>query len=357
MKSEFGGTPTTNGRSSRDDRPFRFVHESERDVHPSGQVPPMTHNDLPMADDHSLVPDWKQADPAAIARSLAAARAKPSGGWLVVDSTRTLLGLRGRRRYWIDGCEFVAWTTIDHGLTLAPATCPHMGADLSAAKVNDEGCLVCPWHGLELPPSGLGERWRPAHLFDDGVLTWIQLDPSSPTATVEPILSERPSVHLDGVIRKVARCEPEDVIANRLDPWHGVHFHPYAFHDLVVTRATDEAIDLDVSYRVTRKHRLRVGARFSCPEPNTIVMTITSGEGAGSVVETHATPLERASAKGAPRTAIVEATLATSDRPGFVHAMTGASVARPLIKLLAARLWNDDAKYAERLYELRSRAR
>ena len=24
-------------------------------------------------------------------------------------------------------------------------------------------------------------------------------------------------------------CEPEDIVANRLDPWHGVHFHPHSF--------------------------------------------------------------------------------------------------------------------------------
>jgi hypothetical protein len=24
-------------------------------------------------------------------------------------------------------------------------------------------------------------------------------------------------------------CEPEDVVANRLDPWYGVWFHPYSF--------------------------------------------------------------------------------------------------------------------------------
>ena len=29
-------------------------------------------------------------------------------------------------------------------------------------------------------------------------------------------------------------CEPQDVIANRLDPWHGAWFHPYAFSHLVV---------------------------------------------------------------------------------------------------------------------------
>jgi len=49
--------------------------------------------------------------------------------------------------------------------------------------------------------------------------------------------------------------------------------------------------------------------------------------------------------------------LATSERPGFIQARRGASLARPLIRLLAGRLWRDDATYAERTYEMRTRSR
>ena len=308
-----------------------------------------------MSADPTKVPDWKQADPVAITRALQRALNKPTGGWLVVDSSRTLLSLRRPHSYWIDGRQFVVWTTLDHGLTMAPATCPHMGADLTTAKTDIDGCLVCPWHGLVLPPSGR-TGWKPVHLFDDGVLTWAQLDPSAGFSTTAPVVPTRPIRYLDGVIRKEAVCEPQDVIANRLDPWHGVHFHPYAFHDLVVTATTDDAIDLEVSYRLLGKAHVRVGARFECPERNTIVMTITSGEGEGSVVETHATPMLHATPGVAPRTAIVEATLASSERAGFAHATKGAIFVRPLIKMMASRLWSDDAKYAERLYQLRSRS-
>jgi hypothetical protein len=301
-------------------------------------------------------PDWKQANPTAIARALHHARSKPSGGWYVLDATRTLHALRKPHRYWVDGHELVAWTTIDHGLTVAPASCPHMGADLSTASIDLDGCLTCPWHGMTLPPDGLGpDRWGPERVFNDGVLTWIQFDRNFFNATERPILPNRPERYFDAVVRRVATCEPEDVIANRLDPWHGVHFHPYAFHDLVVTDSTDEGIDLQVSYRISPKLRMRVGARFECPEPNTIVMTITSGEGVGSVVETHATPLVYASPTQKPQTAIIEATLATSDRPGFATALKGSVVARPLMKAMASRLWRDDTRYAERVYDLRTR--
>ena len=76
-------------------------------------------------------------------------------------------------------------------------------------------------------------------------------------------------------------------------------------------------------------------------------MTILEGEGKGSVVETHAAPIE------AGRTAIVEATLATSDRQGFQHVLKLQPLIRPFIERSARRLWVDDVAYAERLHELR----
>ena len=79
-------------------------------------------------------------------------------------------------------------------------------------------------------------------------------------------------------------------------------------------------------------------------------MTIVAGEGEGSVVETHATPLSDG------RTAIIEATLATSERIQFRMAELARPVMRPLIERMARRLWVDDAAYAERLYELRNRS-
>ena len=89
-------------------------------------------------------------------------------------------------------------------------------------------------------------------------------------------------------------------------------------------------------------------ATFYSPEPRSIVMEIIEGEGKGSVVETHASPID------CGRTAVIEATLATSDRKGFRRAMMVSRLVRPFIERSARRLWVDDAAYAERLYELRS---
>jgi isorenieratene synthase len=140
----------------------------------------------------------------------------------------------------------------------------------------------------------------------------------------------------------IAEADPEDVIANRLDPWHGVHFHPHSFARLRVLSDEGGVITLRVVFRVLGPLCVEVDATFHCPEPNTIVMTIIAGDGRGSVVETHATPL-------APGySAIVEATLATSDRPGFGLAIRSASLLRPLVAMAARRLWIEDSAYAER---------
>ena len=82
------------------------------------------------------------------------------------------------------------------------------------------------------------------------------------------------------------------MIANRLDPWHGAWFHPYAFCHLTVDDAASDEhrLVVDVTFRLSRTWGVPVRAEFSCPDARTIVMRIVEGEGTGSVVETHATP-------------------------------------------------------------------
>jgi len=292
------------------------------------------------------IPDWKQCDPGFLQRSLAHALGKSAGGWFVLGARRSL-GHQGPEKLMVDGHELVLWR-VDGRPLVAPAACPHLGADLSCGRV-DGTRLVCPWHGLRLSARGRG-RWRPVPIHDDGVLLWVMLPVAGETPTDAPVLAPRPPVFLDGVVRMEAHCAPEDVIANRLDPWHGVHFHPHSFATLQVLEAREDRLTLRVAYRVIGRLAVEVDATFHCPDRRTIVMTIIGGEGVGSVVETHATPIEPG------RTAVIEATLATSERPGFrKHASKVAALARPFIEARAARLWLDDVAYAERRYALRCR--
>jgi hypothetical protein len=291
-------------------------------------------------------PDWALADPMKIERALRHALTKPSGGWCVIDGSRAFG--RGPQPYTIEGRDLVGWRC-PRGPALAPDACPHMGAELSKGHVDAKGRVVCSWHGLALANETRGS-WTPLPTFDDGVLVWARFDSllaPGEASTEKPFLPTRPARALDAVIRVEGRCAPEDVIANRLDPWHGAHFHGHSFARLSVI---DEAIDhitVRVVYRIAGRLGMEVDARFDCPDPRTIVMTVISGEGVGSVVETHATPI----APG--RTSIVEATIATSERTS-VSWLPRATLLRPMIEARARKLWVDDVAYCERRYALRN---
>ena len=145
-----------------------------------------------------------------------------------------------------------------------------------------------------------------------------------------------------------------------MDPWHGAWFHPYSFTSLEVLSAPPEDPQLPedqdrflvaVTFRMGRLG-VPVIAEFTSPEPRTLTMRILEGEGMGSVVETHATP-NGVHADGRPRSTVIEAVIAHSDRPGFGHALKVQSAITPLMRMAAHRLWRDDLEYAERLYEVR----
>jgi hypothetical protein len=287
-------------------------------------------------------PDWVQANPRLIQAHLDRALAMPTGGWHAIDASRAI-GQRPRP-YEIAGLELVAWRT-DGALRVAPDACPHMGARLSDGHVRD-GRLVCPWHGLELGEGRHG-AWCPLEAFDDGVLAWVRLSEPGEEPTARPLLSPRPETFIDSVMRREAACEPRDVVANRLDPWHGVYYHPHTFKRLRVIGILEDRLLVRVVYGLSDRLGIEVDATFHCPDARTITMTIVDGEGTGSVVETHATPLDEG------RTAILEATLATSDRPGFRGAIRAAGLIRPFILRAQRKLWAEDAAYAERTFALR----
>lgn len=304
-----------------------------------------------------------QADPAVIAAALKRAQARPSGNWYAVAAA---VDVRAGRPYGfrVLGRELVAWRDRAGTIVAGPGACPHLGASLAEGTVVC-GRLVCRWHGLRLSPDGTSE-WRPVTCHDDGVLFWVRLDRGGDEPPLpRPVLPERPAAagSVAAVARLVGVCEPADVVANRLDPWHGAWFHPYSFTRLRVLESpatdADDAHDrflVEVTYRVGPRFGVPVLAEFTCPDPRTVVMRIVEGEGAGSVVETHATPLG-GGRDGRPRTAVVEATVATSERPGFAVARWGAPLLRPLMRRAAARLWRDDLAYAERRYALRTGTR
>jgi hypothetical protein len=312
-------------------------------------------------------PTWREARPAVIAGALKRAQARPSGNWYVVGASRDVGGDRPLART-VAGQEVVLWRDAGGRPVAGPGICPHLGAPLRDSPVRC-GTLVCHWHGLALD-GGPFAGWEPFPAYDDGVLLWVRLDAVGGEPPLRaPVVPRRPDPAraLTAVYTGVGVCEPEDVVANRLDPWHGAWFHPYSFADLTVAGAPDgpdgdaegstgDGFTVDVSFKVAGRLVVPVRAVFTAPEPRTVVMRITEGEGTGSVVESHATPLGPDD-RGRPRTAVVEAVVAASGRPGFALARGAAPLLRPLVRAAAGRLWRDDLAYAERRWSLRSTGR
>ncbi|MBG7699280.1 MULTISPECIES: DUF5914 domain-containing protein [Streptomyces] len=332
-------------------------------------VPPGRRGRLPLSLRRRPVPwerqrpTWHDARPGVIAEALKRARARPSGNWYVVGASD---GLREDRPLagTVAGQEVVVWRGPDGRPVGGPGACPHLGAPLRDSPVRC-GTLRCHWHGLALdgtPYAG----WTPLPVHDDGVLLWVRLDAvGGETPSEAPVLVRRPerARALTAVFTGAGVCEAEDVVANRLDPWHGAWLHPYSFVDLTVVGSpdgsgsdTEDGFTVDVSFKVAGRLVVPVRAVFTAPGPRTVVMRVTEGEGTGSVVETHATPLGP-DRLGRPRTAVTEAVVAASDRLGFAVARRAAPLLRPLVRAASGRLWRDDLAYAERRWQLRSTGR
>lgn len=310
---------------------------------------------LPVGPRDELESTHRGAKPGRIARALDAAMARDPGGWFVVGASRDVGRSRSVART-IDGREVVIWRGTSGELLAGPSMCPHLGASLGGCEIVD-GHVLCRWHGYALGTEERG-NWAPYPALDDGVLLWVQLPVPGETPTDRPALPRRPPLEraVAEVVCVPATCEPRDIIANRLDPWHGSWLHPYAFSHLTVDEEeSDESrLVLDVAFRLGKTVAVPVRAEFMCPDARTIVMTILAGEGTGSVVETHATPLGH-DHSGRPVTMMVEATVAYSDRPGFAVARSASPLVRWGIRRSARALWQDDATYAERVAQLRRR--
>lgn len=309
-------------------------------------------------------PTWQAASPGLISAALDRALSRPTGNWYVLAASSDVRAVRPYGRT-VAGREVVAWRGPGGRLTAGPGVCPHLGAPLRGGAVC-RGRLVCHWHGMSFDRDG-APGWLPYPAYDDGVLAWVRLDEAGaePPSPGPPVPARPdPARSVAAVTRVEGVCEPEDVVANRLDPWHGAWFHPYAFAGLTVIEAPGRSaapddvdrFTVEVSFKVTARGAVPVVAEFTAPGPRTVVMRILEGEGTGSVVETHATPLG-ADVHGRPRTAVIEAVVAVSDRPGFALARRAAPVLRPLMRCAAARLWRDDLAYAERRWHLRSTGR
>lgn len=300
-------------------------------------------------------PTYRQAEPPIIDAALKRSQRRATGNWYVFAASRDVRRDRPMGAT-VGGVDIVAWRDQQQRLRVGPRSCPHLGADLATGAVN-AGALICRWHGLRIDGDSCELAWKALPSHDDGVLAWVRLDAIGGESPLDqPVIPARPNGNaLHAVSRLVGACEPIDIIANRLDPWHGSWFHPYSFtHLKVLTTPTaqEDRFLVSVTFRLGR-FGVPVIAEFTTTDARTIVMRIVEGEGVGSVVESHAT-LVGLGSDGRPRTAVIEATTACSDRPGFKRASRLAPLISPLMSHAGTRLWRDDLAYAERRYRMRA---
>jgi hypothetical protein len=335
------------------DAPRRRPDDRGRIASRMAEVNPLRR--LPVGPRDRLEGTWRQARPGRIRKAFEVAQSRDPGGWHVVGASTELGSTRSLTRT-VGGREVVLWRDESGRAMAGPGACPHLGALLEDCEVM-HGKVYCRWHGLALA-EGSRNDWLTFPAHDDGVLLWVRLPTEGETPSEAPTITTRPPMESSfaTVIAVRGRCEPSDVIANRLDPWHGTWYHPYAFSHLTVddSASSDEVLTVDVAFRVSRQWGVPVRAEFACPDARTIVMTIIDGEGTGSVVETHATFIGPDD-NGKPVTVMTEATIAHSSRKGFRVARAVAGLLRPAVASTARQLWVDDMAYAERRWLLRDR--
>ncbi len=180
-------------------------------------------------------PTYQDANPAVIRAALSRALRRPGGNWFVFAASTQITTKAFAAT--VAGHQLVAWRGSSGALLVAPRACPHLGADLSCAPV-EGGTLVCPWHGLRFGAhrQAAGSRTPPTTTV---CCAGFALTPSRrrrPRPTPRRPAAARAS-RAGGGDPPGRGLRPRDIVANRLDPWHGAWFHPYSFTQLNVLSA------------------------------------------------------------------------------------------------------------------------
>ena len=209
---------------------------------------------VPQPREDRMTSTWRLAHPVRIAAALAASQEQNSGGWYVA-------GVEWRRRHGrLDRPDRRGPRGhASGGRPTAPSSPVRAPARTWVRCWTTARCSAtrCTAAGTAWRSTPEGDRtWSPYRAYDDGVLIWVGLPTDGESPTDRPSLPLRPplSESVTAVIHWPGTCEPQDVIANRLDPWHGSWFHPYAFSHLVVddTASDERRLVVDVTFRLNR---------------------------------------------------------------------------------------------------------
>ena len=286
----------------------------------------------------------------------------PSGNWFVVGASRDDRGAGRPYGRTVGGLEVVLWRSRTGDAARRPGGVPAPGraparqprgvrdAGVPLARtgpgrraVRRLGAVPGPRRrGPGVGPAGRGRRRGAAGAARgpgparDRAARWT---PCSRPWAVRARRTWSPTGSTRGTARGSTRTRSSDLTVAGTPPGDG-----------------DDAFAVDVSFRVAGRLVVPVRAEFTAP---------------GAAHGRHAhhrrggrhvrggDPCHAADRRGrrGPRTAVVEAVVAASDRRGFALARAAAPVLRPLMRRTAGPLWRDDLAYAERRWALRSTGR
>jgi nitrite reductase/ring-hydroxylating ferredoxin subunit len=244
--------------------------------------------------------------------------------------------------------EIVFWRTPDdQGVAhAASAVCPHWGGPLGGGAVDEHGTLTCPWHGWQFRHGHCMNRPRlklPRYLaHDDGILLWVRLPWDLADATTPP-LQARPQPSRAFWFDITIESDVYHVQENYLDFLHPAEYHTGVFNHCVHLGRDGDVNLVELGYKLPFGKTLRTRTRVWAPTPYQVRNEIYEGLGAGTVIESHITPL------CADRSIIHE----IYHVPSHLVAPEGWPIMRVLMRRSARQIRVEDALFSARRYRLR----
>ncbi len=244
--------------------------------------------------------------------------------------------------------EIVLWRTPnDQGrVHAASAVCPHWGGPLGGGSVDDHGTLTCPWHGWRFRHGHCLERPRlklPRYLaHDDGILLWVRLPWDIEEITAPP-LQARPAESLAFWFDITIESDVYHVQENYLDFLHPAEYHTTVFAHCRYMGKEGDVNLVELGYKLPFGKTLTTQTRVWAPTPYQVRNEVYAGLGAGTVIESHITPIT------ADRSIIHE----IYHVPAAIAPKEGWPLMRWLMRRSARRIRVEDAVFSARRYRLR----
>ena len=172
-------------------------------------------------------PTYRDAQPAVIDAAMVRHR-RP--GRAATGSVRRQRQHRPQRpaRHLGGGVELSRGAAAERALQSVPGTCPHLGADLStgtggAAVHSSARGTDCAWTAAA---NSAGSRIRRTTTACSPGCGSIGVGGEEQRGDCRYLRARPAGATLHAVTRLVGTCEPRDIVANRLDPWHGAWYPP-----------------------------------------------------------------------------------------------------------------------------------